>query len=77
MVPVINYMLTNVPFDLVVYSYDWHPSDHISFYDNHKNRKVIASRNQLDRVLDQSQLDHKAQWRGHRQSKRAGNVADV
>ncbi|ESP00012.1 hypothetical protein LOTGIDRAFT_158235 [Lottia gigantea] len=30
----INNMLTEVPFDVVIYSIDWHPSNHISFHDN-------------------------------------------
>ena len=40
-VPVINHLLESVPFDLVVYSFDWHPSDHISFYENYNKRKII------------------------------------
>lgn len=41
-VPVINKILDEVSFDLVVYSYDWHPVDHVSFYENVGKRKVIA-----------------------------------
>ena len=41
-IPVINQLLKSVPFDLVVYSYDWHPDDHISFYENHMKRKIIG-----------------------------------
>ena len=41
-VPVINSLLTTVPFDLVVYSYDWHPNDHISFYENFRTRTIIG-----------------------------------
>jgi nicotinamidase-related amidase len=33
-VPVINHLLNSSDFDVVVYSYDWHPFNHISFYDN-------------------------------------------
>jgi len=33
-VPVINKLLDTVPFDLVVYTKDWHPDDHISFVEN-------------------------------------------
>ena len=40
-VPVINRLTQSVPFDLVVYSYDWHPNDHISFYENYNKRKII------------------------------------
>ncbi|KAI1282046.1 Nicotinamidase [Halotydeus destructor] len=40
-VPVINNLIKTVPFDLVVYSYDWHPDDHISFFENCRNRKMV------------------------------------
>ncbi|CAF3413046.1 unnamed protein product, partial [Rotaria sp. Silwood2] len=33
-VPVINRLLDSIDFDVVVYTYDWHPSDHISFFDS-------------------------------------------
>ncbi|CAF1512176.1 unnamed protein product, partial [Didymodactylos carnosus] len=33
-VPIINRVLTNVRFDVVAYTYDWHPHNHISFYEN-------------------------------------------
>ncbi|CAF3174269.1 unnamed protein product [Rotaria sp. Silwood2] len=33
-IPVINRLLDSINFDLIVYSYDWHPIDHISFFDN-------------------------------------------
>ena len=36
----INYMLDNVGFDLVVYTRDWHPEGHISFYDSLDKRKL-------------------------------------
>ena len=36
----INRMLDTVPFHLHCYSLDWHPSDHISFIDNVKMRKL-------------------------------------
>ncbi|XP_022244231.1 uncharacterized protein LOC106461530 [Limulus polyphemus] len=41
-VNVINSMLNSVPFDVVIYSLDWHPPDHVSFIDNLKQRKVHA-----------------------------------
>jgi len=40
-VPVINKLLQEVPFDLVVYSFDWHPIDHISFHENYHKRKIM------------------------------------
>ncbi|GAB6021649.1 hypothetical protein CHUAL_004233 [Chamberlinius hualienensis] len=42
-VPVINHMIINVPFQVVIYSLDWHPPNHVSFYENVKNRKIHAS----------------------------------
>ena len=33
-VPIINKLLEEARFDVVVYSLDWHPADHISFIDN-------------------------------------------
>lgn len=37
-IPVINELIQSVPFELVVYSHDWHPSDHISFFENRNSR---------------------------------------
>ncbi|XP_050415032.1 nicotinamidase [Patella vulgata] len=34
----INNLLDTVPFDVVIYSLDWHPENHISFYDNRSLR---------------------------------------
>ena len=36
----INRLIDSVPFDLHCYSLDWHPSDHVSFVDNVKLRKI-------------------------------------
>ncbi len=33
-VPVINKLLDTIDFSVVAYSIDWHPTDHISFFDN-------------------------------------------
>ena len=33
-VPVINHLIDSNNFDVVVYSYDWHPINHISFFDS-------------------------------------------
>lgn len=40
-VPVINRLIQSVPFDLIVYSLDWHLADHISFFENYNKRKII------------------------------------
>ncbi|CAF4833039.1 unnamed protein product, partial [Rotaria sp. Silwood1] len=37
-VPIINHLLETIVFDYIVYSYDWHPVNHISFVDNLRNR---------------------------------------
>ncbi|PIK50038.1 putative nicotinamidase-like [Apostichopus japonicus] len=42
-VPVINKILDDWKFDLVAYSQDWHPYDHISFIDNVMLRKTHSS----------------------------------
>ena len=34
MVAPINKMIDTVPFNVLTYSLDWHPSDHVSFIDN-------------------------------------------
>ena len=42
-VPVINHLLETCDFDVVVYSLDWHPKDHISFVENVSCRKLHHS----------------------------------
>ncbi|BFZ15230.1 hypothetical protein BsWGS_18269 [Bradybaena similaris] len=39
-IPVINTLLEQSLFDLIVYTYDWHPDNHISFIDNVHTRKL-------------------------------------
>jgi len=39
-VPVINRVIRDVNFDVVAYTYDWHPLNHISFYENRFLRKT-------------------------------------
>jgi exosome complex component RRP4 len=39
-VPVINRVIRDVKFDVVAYTYDWHPLNHISFYENRFLRKT-------------------------------------
>lgn len=36
----INYLLDTSPFTMVCYSFDWHPTDHVSFTDNAHLRKI-------------------------------------
>jgi len=42
-VPVINRLLEEVKFDVVAYTFDWHPEDHISFINNVKKYAVDSS----------------------------------
>lgn len=37
-IPIINYLLGAMSFDLIIASKDWHPSDHGSFADNHQKQ---------------------------------------
>ena len=43
MVAPINKMIDTVPFNVLTYSLDWHPSDHLSFDDNVTLRKLHES----------------------------------
>jgi len=40
-VPVINKLITSINFDTVVYTFDWHPSNHCSFIENKNLRPVL------------------------------------
>ncbi|CAF0805183.1 unnamed protein product [Adineta steineri] len=43
-IPVINQLLDSHKFDVVAYSHDWHPTDHISFFDNlHLRSHLLTS----------------------------------
>ncbi|CAG2181692.1 unnamed protein product [Oppiella nova] len=44
-VPVINELTSSIAFEKVFYSQDWHPEDHISFYDNKHIRKFHTTDN--------------------------------
>ena len=39
-VPCINHLIDTVPFDVIVYTLDWHPADHCSFIENVHLRKL-------------------------------------
>ena len=47
-VPPINKLIETVPFDALYYSLDWHPEDHISFFENVHTRKLDAESAVLD-----------------------------
>jgi nicotinamidase-related amidase len=42
-IPKINKLVDDVNFDLVVYTQDWHPKNHVSFYENY----IINSDNKI------------------------------
>ncbi|CAF3358607.1 unnamed protein product [Rotaria socialis] len=42
-VPVINRVIRDVNFDVIAYTYDWHPLNHISFYENRHLRKTAPT----------------------------------
>ncbi|XP_074650893.1 nicotinamidase-like isoform X2 [Tubulanus polymorphus] len=42
-VPVINNILENTSFDVVVYTFDWHPPNHLSFVENVNLRSLDSS----------------------------------
>jgi nicotinamidase-related amidase len=42
-IPTINRLLRDVPFDVVVYTQDWHTHDHISFFENLHLRAHLLS----------------------------------
>jgi nicotinamidase-related amidase len=46
-VPVINLLLNSIDFDVIVYSYDWHPTNHISFFDNLPLRSHLLTNNSI------------------------------
>lgn len=54
-IPIINEMIKTITFNLIVYSYDWHPNDHISFYENYHKRKIIERNGAV--IEDDSSLD--------------------
>ena len=45
-VPIINNLIQMIPFDVIVYTYDWHPSDHISFFENLNSRRKFLEGDQ-------------------------------
>lgn len=48
LIPIINKLIDEMKFDKLVYTIDWHPSDHISFYDNYKQFDIKSINGNLD-----------------------------
>lgn len=42
-VPCINHLIDTVPFDVIAYTLDWHPDDHVSFIENVNMRKLSSN----------------------------------
>jgi nicotinamidase-related amidase len=40
-IPIINKLVNDVKFDLVVYAQDWHPEKHMAFYENYDTSEFI------------------------------------
>jgi nicotinamidase-related amidase len=53
-IPVINNLIKTVPFDVFAYSLDWHPANHISFFENLKSRQqyVLGGNYKKYKVFD-------------------------
>ncbi|CAF1029266.1 unnamed protein product [Rotaria sordida] len=53
-IPIINNLIRTIPFDVIVYTQDWHPSNHISFFENlHFRRQYLAgNQNRTIKVFD-------------------------
>lgn len=39
----INDLIKTIPFDAIVYTYDWHPADHCSFIENVGKKKLALN----------------------------------
>ncbi|CAF2539442.1 unnamed protein product [Rotaria sp. Silwood2] len=54
-VPIINNLIKTVPFHVIVYSYDWHPRNHISFFENLELRRqyLKGDQNRTIHLLDE------------------------
>ncbi|CAF1340814.1 unnamed protein product [Rotaria sordida] len=53
-IPIINNLIRTIPFDVIVYTQDWHPWNHISFFENlHFRRQYLAGdQNQTIKMFD-------------------------
>ena len=56
-VPVINEILDKHLFDLIVYTQDWHPKNHISFFENVQARPVMRSLSQEPSTVQDKKND--------------------
>ena len=54
-VPIINHLIQTIPFHVIVYTHDWHPRNHISFYENLEPRRqyLTGDRNRTIQMFDE------------------------
>lgn len=50
-IPIINNLIDKYPFDVVVYTYDYHPEDHISFFENLKLYPLSEQNKPIDDIF--------------------------
>lgn len=50
-IPIINNLIDKYPFDVVVYTYDYHPEDHISFFENLKLYPLSEKNKPVDDIV--------------------------
>lgn len=50
-IPIINNLIDKYPFDVVVYTYDYHPEDHISFFENLKLYPLSEKNKPIDNIV--------------------------
>ncbi|UJR18469.1 hypothetical protein I4U23_005375 [Adineta vaga] len=49
-IPVINNLIHTIPFDVIVYTQDWHPKSHISFFEDLELRRKFLKGDQNRRI---------------------------
>jgi exosome complex component RRP4 len=54
-IPVINDLIQKIPFHFIVYTQDWHPRNHISFYEslNSRRKYLKGDKNRIINILDE------------------------
>ncbi|CAF1150976.1 unnamed protein product [Didymodactylos carnosus] len=57
-VPIINHLLETIKFDVIVYTQDWHPNTHISFYECLNLRQHLISADSKVNETNAKLFDH-------------------
>jgi nicotinamidase-related amidase len=52
-VPIISYLIQMIPFDVIVYTYEWHPWNHISFFKNVDSQYLEGAQNRTIHIFDE------------------------